>query len=101
MKDNIVVKCPQCGTEYLPAEIYIPSAFFGKPDVIKRDTQGSIIDYVGKGLDTEEWFTCDTCSTTFNVKADVSFTSYTVEERNFAEEYVSEPKAKFKVEAFQ
>ena len=100
MKDTNVIKCPECGTEYLPAEIFVPNAFFGKPNIIKRDTEGNILDYSGKGLDTEECFTCDKCNSTFNVKATISFDSYIVEEANFAKEYVSPPPAKFKIEAF-
>lgn len=100
MKNNVTIKCPNCGMEYLPAEIFVPDAFFGKPEVIKRDTEGHIIDYIGKSLDTEDFFTCDKCEATFNIKTDISFDTYIVEENNFAQEVTEQSRAKFKVESF-
>ena len=43
MNDIEVIKCPVCGREYLPVEIFVPNAFFGEPDVVKRDTEGNIV----------------------------------------------------------
>ena len=37
-KKDIVITCPHCGREYLPAEIYVPDAFFGKPSDIEKNT---------------------------------------------------------------
>lgn len=95
-----IIRCPSCGMEYLPAEIFVPDAFFGKPDIIKRDTQGSISEYAGKGMDVEEHYTCDKCNTTFNIKAEVTFNSYVVEESSCIEDYVVPPKARFNVVDF-
>ena len=37
-----VIKCPHCGREYLPVEIFYPASFFGKPTTVYRDEQGKI-----------------------------------------------------------
>lgn len=100
MKNFDVIRCPKCNKEYLPSEIFIPNAFFGAPDIIKRDTEGHIIDYIGKGLDPTEKYTCDLCNTTFDILAKLSFETNIDEGSNFAEEYVSVPKVKFKLDEF-
>ena len=35
-----VIKCPQCGAEYLPGEIYMPGSLIGQPDEVVRDSFG-------------------------------------------------------------
>ena len=68
-----VITCPHCGKEYLPAEIFIPSAFFGYPDIIRRDSEGKIIDFLGSDMDLDELYCCDNCNKPFNITASVAF----------------------------
>lgn len=86
------IKCPNCGREYLPAEIYVPFAFFGKPKMIVRDIDQSILDYMGSGLDVKERYICDSCNTTFDVVANISFKTYVNEKYNFAKDYSTKIK---------
>lgn len=71
-RDNIIT-CPVCGREYLPAEIFLPSVFFGKPVDIDRDSTGRIEAYDGTTMNTEEDYVCDNCGATFTVEAAVKF----------------------------
>lgn len=32
-----VIKCPSCGWQYLPGELYVSNAFLGQPKKISRD----------------------------------------------------------------
>jgi len=68
-----IIQCPKCGREYLPAEIFIPSAFFGKPFDVVRDVYGKILDYDGTSVDAIETYTCDKCNTLFQVRAKMTF----------------------------
>ena len=43
-KLNIII-CPNCGAEYLPAEIFLPDSFLGRPGVVDKDSSGKIIYY--------------------------------------------------------
>ena len=72
-KRNELIICPKCHREYLPAEIFIPKAFFGNPNDIIRDVYGEILEFSGTGMDLNESYTCDTCNTTFNVTAKINF----------------------------
>lgn len=77
MKDKkIVIRCPQCGCEYLPVEIYIPNCFFGKPRFLEKDITGKVINNYGTDMDLNEKYTCDKCNAKFKIKADVKFNSY-------------------------
>ena len=38
-----VIKCPHCGCEYLPAEVFYPKYLLGKPFNIIRDEEGTIL----------------------------------------------------------
>lgn len=71
-KDNVIV-CPKCGYQYTPAEIYIPSCFFGKPSFIKRDVNGVIEEVIGKHPDLTELYVCDNCKTSFKVTAKIDY----------------------------
>ena len=83
-----VIKCPHCGREYVPAEIYYPNSFFGRPKVVYLDNDRHVISIDGDDMDLYEEYTCDDCRTVFRVKADIDFT--TEEIVNFEEDFTSE-----------
>lgn len=68
-----IIRCCHCGAEYLPAEIYLPNYFLGKPRSIEKDLNGKIINYLGKDMDTVESYYCDYCGKKFNIEANVKF----------------------------
>lgn len=90
MKKN-AIRCPHCGREYLPGEIYVPNAFVGQPtSIIKHPKQGTVLAYVGEDMDTVETYTCDNCNTTFKVDAVVTFKVEEVKDLFDTNDYVSE-----------
>lgn len=100
MNNIDVIICPNCGREYLPVEIFLPSAFFGEPDVIKRDTEGKIIDCIGKRPDLKEKYVCDTCNRPFKIKATLSFETTADEESDFNEDYIARSNVKYTLDEF-
>lgn len=84
-----IIKCPKCGYEYLPCELFVPKYFFGKPTKINRDFEGQIFDYEGPSVDLNETYTCDKCNTTFKIVTRMLFITEPDKLDNFDEEYVS------------
>lgn len=88
-----IIKCPHCGAQYLPAEIFMPEAFIGRPDDLVKDSLGKILyeDYQeGKEPDMVEHFTCEYCEKPFVIEATVTYKSMAEEpERDFQNQYVS------------
>ena len=85
MKQKIeIINCPYCNREYLPSEIFIPNAFFGRPYYIERDVEGKIIDIKGSTQDLIETFTCENCNKEFKIETKLSFKSIP---NDFEEEY--------------
>ncbi len=70
-----VIKCPTCGYEYLPAEIYLPNEFLGKPKAIMKTISGKIIGFDGIKMNDTETYKCDNCDTLFEVVSTTYFTS--------------------------
>ena len=85
----ITITCPTCGQNYLPAEIFIPDAFFGKPSEIEKTSDGKIDYFSGKGMDTVEEYVCDKCGAKFKVVANVMFKTFEQPGKNFTTTYVS------------
>lgn len=83
-----VIKCPYCGCEYLPSEIFMPNEFLGKPKNIYKNLDGKIESYDGV-QSLEEYFCCDVCNKNFKVAAHISFNSEKYEVLNFDDEYES------------
>ena len=81
------IKCPRCGYEYLPSEIYIPNVFFGKPTFIQRDLEGHIYDVIGIPPDRKEEYVCDNCGAAFKVRVHIEFISKIDKEKDFNEDY--------------
>lgn len=84
-----VITCPHCGEEYLPAEIFVPSSFFGKPENIDKTSSGQIEVFDGTTMDLSEEYTCDKCGRTFYVEADIKFTSKERKNEHLDEVYTS------------
>ena len=100
MNDIEIIKCPICGREYLPVEIFVPNAFFGEPDVVKRDTEGNIIGYIGKGPDTTEKYVCDTCNKPFKVSTSIKFITEIDDDADFTSEFKSRSNVKYTLDEF-
>jgi hypothetical protein len=72
-----IIRCPFCGAEYLPGEIYMPGSIIGQPDEIVKDSLGKIIyeDYDNelREPDMIEHFICDQCDKPFVIEATVTY----------------------------
>lgn len=88
------IRCPFCGAEYLPGEIYMPGSLIGQPAEVIKDSFGKIIyeDY-GTELrepDYIEHFTCEYCDRPFIIEANVSYKAREeAPENDFSNKYVS------------
>ena len=92
---DIRIKCPFCGAEYLPAEIFIPKCFVGNPESIDKNHYTKCIEsYFGKNMDLVERYKCDNCDTTFKVVARVQFNTIIEEELDFKKPYTTKLKTK-------
>lgn len=90
-----LIRCPHCGQEYLPAEIFMPTDLLGEPTDIIRKPDGKIDFFLGEKPTFETEYCCDNCDTVFRVRARLSCESFTDED--FNDEYVS----KLKVNIFE
>ena len=91
---EIIITCPKCGAEYLPAEIYYPNEFLGKPYGIDK-LDGKIENYLGNSMNLKESYQCDHCNCKFNVTAKVSFKSTELNKFDTTKDYKTqlfEPK---------
>lgn len=73
MLSKKIIKCPYCGYEYLPSEIFYPDDFLGKPQDIIKDENGVILGYNGSDMLTSETYVCDKCGKNFAIDATISF----------------------------
>lgn len=89
-----VINCPNCGAEYLPAEIYYPNSLLGKPSNIHKDSLGKIDTFEGTTLNNREEFVCDFCGKPFKVFARIKFDSTIDAVNDFTESYVVPIKEK-------
>ena len=86
-----IIRCPNCGAEYLPGEIYLPGSLIGQPEDLVKDSFGKLLyeDYKSEPA-FEEHFTCEYCNKPFIIEATVTFkTKNELPERDFSSEYVS------------
>lgn len=87
------IKCPHCGCEYLPGEIFMPGSLIGQPEEVIRDSFGKIIyeDYIeSKKPDFVEHYICDSCEKPFVVEATVTYRAKEeAPEKDFKSQYVS------------
>lgn len=88
-----IIRCPFCGAEYLPGEIYMPGSLIGQPEEVVKDSLGKIIyeDYTPiKEPDMIEHFICDYCDKPFVVEATVTYRAKEeAPEKDFSTKYVS------------
>ena len=89
-----LIRCPFCGAEYLPGEIYMPGALIGQPDDVVKDYAGKIIyeDYFTETRepDMTEHYICDYCNKPFVVEATVTYKAKEeAPENDFTTKYVS------------
>ena len=89
-----VIRCPHCGAEYLPGEIYMPGSLIGQPDEVIRDSLGKIIyeDYNTETREPnlEERYICDYCDKPFVIEATITYKSREeAPENDFSTKYVS------------
>lgn len=84
-----IIECPHCKYEYLPAEIFVPRAYFGHPENIQRDENGKLVSYDGTSVDLFEKYICDNCNTEFRVVSKLQLTTELDFPGNFNFEYVT------------
>lgn len=72
INSNWIIKCPKCGREYLPCEIFYPEDMMLSTNVIK-DENGKIIYFEGNQPDGFESYICDGCGEEFTVKVSMTF----------------------------
>ena len=82
------IKCPICGEEFMPAEVFLPTDLLGKPTEIIKTHSGKIEFFLGDEPDFEESYVCDGCGSKLKIKANLSF-KVELEEEKFEEEYVT------------
>ncbi len=95
MKDLTVIKCPVCGTNYLPSEVFYPESFFGKQQDITRNASGEIEFYLGDDPDYNEEFVCESCLSKLKIHANLIFNIEVDNGENFDEDYstpINKPK---------
>ena len=79
MAKKTTIRCPYCGLEYLPAEVYYPEDFLGTPSNIIKTQEGDILGFDGNDMNTTETYCCDNCGKTFTVDASITFRTTPVE----------------------
>ena len=87
LNKSMFITCPICGAEYLPCEIFIPNAFFGRPKHIERDETHKIIHIIGPDMNTTEQFICNYCNNPFRITSKISFIAKSEMKFNFDDGY--------------
>lgn len=100
MKQNkpLLIKCPHCGAEYLPAEIYIPTDFLPKCKDVVKDASGKFITCSAGNMNTAEEYTCDYCGHRFTVEAMLTFDTSINELHDYNYDYSSPLYSKDRME---
>lgn len=83
LQPKTVIKCPHCGYEYLPCEIFYPDNVLGKSDNVIRDPLGKIIyeDYKEDCEPlAEETFICENCNKPFIAEVELKVKTRAQEE---------------------
>lgn len=105
MYDNrkrlVTIECPVCNTSYLPAEIFLPNSFLGKPYDIEKTSTGKIDMFDGTTMDTYEEYVCDKCHKKFKVFANVSFKTEEINSNKTFNTIYSTPLHSKKISLFE
>ena len=80
------IRCPHCGAEYVPSEIFMGDEFLESPISVTRDSHGRIVVADGKEATMKASYNCDYCNRDFDVTAKVSFSVEKDEASSFDEE---------------
>lgn len=83
----IIIQCPNCGTEYLPAEIFLPFNYFNRPFFIKKDENGKIVNQIDGEINLCESYICDTCNKKFEITSSIVFDTKLVDEEDFSQDF--------------
>jgi hypothetical protein len=83
----IIINCPNCGAEYLPAEVFLPFNYFNKPFFIKKDENGKILNQLDGELNLYETYICDHCNKGFEIRSKIIFDTKVIEEEDFSEDF--------------
>ena len=70
------IRCPHCGHEFVPAEIFYPGELIGKPEQVIRDALGKIIyqEYDDEDMPAQvEHYVCDECGKSFVVEPVITY----------------------------
>lgn len=87
MKKFYVIKCPKCGYEYLPEEIYVK--VLGTSKNVVRDENGKIMFFEGESLNLHEEYICDNCGCTFDVDVKPTFETKVNVKHDFSEDFTT------------
>lgn len=80
------IKCPYCGAEYLPSEIFMPETLLDKSAIINKDSNGKIENVKGEEAELRESYICDYCDKEFVVYASIM---YNTSKEDIEEDYVT------------
>ena len=72
INSNLIIKCPHCGCEYLPNEIFYPDELLGNASNVVRDENGKIIFHEGNNMNLKEEYVCDWCNKSFTAELKVN-----------------------------
>lgn len=89
IEEKHLIRCPHCGAEYLPSEIFFPDDFLPAPDDVVRDGAGRIVACSQSALNVSEEYECDYCGRVFEAIAEVAFGSRACEIHDFGRDYSS------------
>ena len=82
-----MIRCPRCGAEYLPSEVMYPESVLGRETSVGKDDRGHIVFTDGEKPSMKDEYTCDYCGCTFEVTAEVTYSSSVKESHDFSKPY--------------
>ena len=81
-----ILKCPVCGEEYLPGEIFYPKYIIGNPKNIIKNDSGKIEYWEDEDLVNTESYICDKCNTALKFNVNIDYSVEVDNKYNFNEE---------------
>lgn len=89
METKGIIKCPYCGAEYMPSEVYFPEDLLDGAFDITKSESGKIEHTLGEMPKYEEEYTCDYCNHTFKVECHMGFVTDKCDIHDFGNDYKS------------